>query len=267
MKIASAPTFFTNAERAATQAASTPTCSEDERNSGVSQRTMTSTAPDRAIAALRISAPGDQRHDGVRIAGEGMIGRHDAAEDGSKQRQQGDEVVAQPVPQEQDDHAAQDGEGYDLVATHCGWSVGDDVSAASRVITPTRRSSEPSTGICSMRCSVMRCATAAAVSCSPQVNREEDITCGHRRRARIAPGSNHPNENVSSRQHPAHAVTGAHEDEPAVDIGHCPRSALHALLRRDKRRVPNHQLGNVHASIPSIGCRALTPGRDGGSLR
>ena len=57
MKIANAPTFLTKAERAATQATSTPTCKEDERNSGVSQRTRTSTAPDRAIAALTISAP------------------------------------------------------------------------------------------------------------------------------------------------------------------------------------------------------------------
>ena len=57
MKIANAPTFLTNAERAATQATSTPTCNEDDRNNGVSQRTMTSTAPDRAIAALTISAP------------------------------------------------------------------------------------------------------------------------------------------------------------------------------------------------------------------
>ncbi len=57
MKIANAPTFFTNAERAATQAASTPTCREDDRKSGVSQRTRNSTAPDRAIAALTTSAP------------------------------------------------------------------------------------------------------------------------------------------------------------------------------------------------------------------
>ena len=57
IKIASAPTFFTKAERAVTQATRTPTCREDDRNSGVSQRTMTSTAPDRAIAALTISAP------------------------------------------------------------------------------------------------------------------------------------------------------------------------------------------------------------------
>ena len=57
IKIASAPTFFTKAERAVTQATRTPTCREDDRNSGVNQRTRTSTAPDRAIAALTISAP------------------------------------------------------------------------------------------------------------------------------------------------------------------------------------------------------------------
>src|SRR5271165_5708836 len=57
IKIASAPTFLTKAERPATQAVSTPTCREADRNSGVSQRTKTSTAPDRAIAALRTSAP------------------------------------------------------------------------------------------------------------------------------------------------------------------------------------------------------------------
>src|SRR5437763_15140809 len=57
IKIASAPTFFTKAERPATQAASTPTCKEGDRNRGVSQRTRTSTAPDRPIAALTTRAP------------------------------------------------------------------------------------------------------------------------------------------------------------------------------------------------------------------
>src|SRR5438874_12469428 len=57
IKIASAPTFFTKAEREATQATSTPTCKEEERNNGVSQRTRISTAPEREIAALTISAP------------------------------------------------------------------------------------------------------------------------------------------------------------------------------------------------------------------
>src|SRR5580692_2991362 len=167
MKIANAPTFFTKAERAATQATSTPTCNEDERSSGVSQRTMTSTAPDRAIAALMTSAP----------AISGTIGRDDGAEHRSKERQQRDEVVTQPVPQEQEDHAAQDGKRDDLVATHCAVLGFRSVAAARRVITPTRRPPSSSTGICSMRCSAMRSATSSAVSSSVQVKSVEDMTC------------------------------------------------------------------------------------------
>jgi hypothetical protein len=75
MKIASAPTFFTKADKPATQAARTPTCNDGERNRGVSQRTKASTAPDRAIAALRISAPaisgrtGFAKPENARLAG------------------------------------------------------------------------------------------------------------------------------------------------------------------------------------------------------
>ena len=38
MKIANAPTFLTNAERAATQATSTPTCNEEDTAESVAER-------------------------------------------------------------------------------------------------------------------------------------------------------------------------------------------------------------------------------------
>ena len=63
---------------------------------------------------------GDQRHDLVAEAGEGLVGRNDAREHGGEQRQQGDDVVAQPVPQEQHQHGGKDGEDENLRGCH-GW--------------------------------------------------------------------------------------------------------------------------------------------------
>src|SRR5438270_346619 len=103
--------------------------------------------------------------------------RHRAAEQSGKQRQQCDEVVTQPVRQEQEDHAAQDGKRDDLVAAHGAVIGARSVSAACRVINPTRRPPASRTGICSIRCSAIRSATSSAVSSSVHVKSEEDITC------------------------------------------------------------------------------------------
>ena len=176
-----------------------------------------------------------------------MIGRDDPAEHRSEQRQQCDEVVTQPVPQEQDDHAAQDGKGDDLVATHCAVLEASSVSAARRVIIPTRRPPASSTGICSMRCSAMRSATLSAVSSSVQVKSEEDITCDTGRGGRIETGSDQTDQDVANRQHPDDAVLDPDEDDPAIDIGDRPRGVLHAVLGCNERHIPQHQLGNPHS--------------------
>ncbi len=60
--------------------------------------------------------PGDQRQHRVRKAGKRALRGDDADRCRGHQRDQADEVVAQPVPQEETDHTGQHSEGQDLVA-------------------------------------------------------------------------------------------------------------------------------------------------------
>ena len=181
-----------------------------------------------------------------------MIGRDDAAEHRGEQRQQCDEVVAQPVPQEQDDHAAQDGKREDLVATHC--AVLGDVERLGRP--PRYHSHEASTRVEHRHLlDAMLGHAFGDTLCSVLLGAGEERGghhLRHRRGGRIETGSHHTDQDVANRQHPDDALIDPDEDEPAIDIGDCPRGVLHAVLGWNERHIPQHQLGNLHSSDLSI---------------
>jgi hypothetical protein len=56
--------------------------------------------------------------DVVTEPGEGFLVRHDASEHGGQEGQDGDEIVAQPSPDEQGHHSGQDGESEGLILRH-----------------------------------------------------------------------------------------------------------------------------------------------------
>ena len=74
--------------------------------------------PERATAALTTRARGDDDHDVVAEAGERLLGGHDAGRDRREQRQQRHQVVAEPAPDEERHHPADDGEGEPLLQRH-----------------------------------------------------------------------------------------------------------------------------------------------------
>ena len=118
MKIASAPIFLTKAESSTTQPTSTPTWRSRDPTAGRSQRTNDL---DRARLADRgrdDQRRGDQRQHRVGKAGERLVRRDDARRDRGHQRQQRDDVEAQPLPQEQGDHHDENDDRQDLRAAH-----------------------------------------------------------------------------------------------------------------------------------------------------
>jgi len=60
------------------------------------------------------------------------------------------------------------------------------------------------------------------------------------RRREVSPYPDH-------RQYPDDALIDPDEDEPAIDVGDCPRGVLHGVLGWDERHIPQHQLGNPHS--------------------
>ena len=97
MKIASAPMFFMKADSTVTTLTRTPTCEPVVCHvRGEAAASAVSTMPERPTAALTTRARADDDHDIVAEAGEGLVGRDDAAGDRGEQRHQRHEVVADP---------------------------------------------------------------------------------------------------------------------------------------------------------------------------
>ena len=118
--IARAPTFLTKADSSVTTPTSTRICRCTVTRCGASGAINRSAMPDLATAALTSRAVGDDHDDIVAEAGEGLVGRDDAGSDRGEQRQHGDQVVAQPPPDEEGHHRGDDGEGEGLGRTSCG---------------------------------------------------------------------------------------------------------------------------------------------------
>jgi hypothetical protein len=74
--------------------------------------------PERATAALTVSADPHDHDDLVAETPEGPFRRHDAERDRRPEGQDGDQVIAQPAPDEEAHHAADDGEREALLECH-----------------------------------------------------------------------------------------------------------------------------------------------------
>ncbi len=116
--IASAPMFFTNADRMVTLGGQ-----HDDLHLGARQ--IRADRPDHALdhAGARHRRAHQQRardddHDVLGEAGERLVVGHDADEDRGEQARERDQVVAQPPPGEHRHHDEEDAEGEVLVEGH-----------------------------------------------------------------------------------------------------------------------------------------------------
>ena len=114
MKTPSAPTFLTKADRKLTAAVSAAICSVVELSTPQqAAHRVVDHARDRDGAADH-QHRGDDDDDGVGETLERLLRGHHAGENRRRQRERRDQVVAQPVGDEQDEHPGNDRQGFDL---------------------------------------------------------------------------------------------------------------------------------------------------------
>ena len=116
--MASAPMFLMKAENTVTAVTSRIICARGERTCGEAKRIATSTAPERAMAALTRRALATMMTMSSLKPLNASFGRHDAGNDRGNERQRRDEVVAQAPPDEEAHHGAENAEGEALLEGH-----------------------------------------------------------------------------------------------------------------------------------------------------
>ena len=114
MNTPSAPTFLTKADMKLTAAVSAAICSVVELSTRSRRRIALSITPETATARLITSTDAMMMMTGTGETLERLLRRHDAGENGRRQGKRRDQVVAQPVGDEQDEHPGNDGQGFDL---------------------------------------------------------------------------------------------------------------------------------------------------------
>ena len=118
ISIASAPMFFTKAERSVTAATRTTIVMRWEVRYGPTRCRVTlddaGTRDGRADEQCR----GDDDHDIVAKALEGILEGNDADKDCGEEREESDQIVAKPAPNKEHHHPDDDGEGQCLLKRH-----------------------------------------------------------------------------------------------------------------------------------------------------